>query len=172
MRWMGWFTGVVVLSIWGGVALAASPLDETEWRLEITPKGAEIPWYIDRVRFHEGEFSSAIFERKGFRKSRYTAKKEGGSIVWEIMQTSEAEGSLAWHGELQEEAMKGTLRWTKADGEVVNHTFAGGKFVAEPAPPEVTPEAPAPEPKPKASAPEPKPKASTPKTKKAAPPSP
>jgi hypothetical protein len=161
---MGWFTGVVILSIWGGVAFAASPLDETDWRLEITPKGAEIPWYIDRVRFHEGEFNSALFERKGFPKSKYTVKKEGGSIVWDIMQTSGAEGGLAWHGELQKDAVKGALRWTKTDGTVIDHTFTGSKFIEEPAPSEATPKTPAPEPKPKASAPKTK--------KKAAPPSP
>ena len=128
MRWMSWLIGVAVFSILGSVALAESPLDGTEWRLEITPKGAEIPFYIDWVRFEDGNFTSVIFERKGFLTSRYTLTEKGdGPIVWEVKQKSETEGDLSWRGEPQEDAMTGTLRWTQADGTVIDHTLTGNK---------------------------------------------
>ena len=140
MRGIYCVMGIVILSAVGGVALAASPLDETQWRLEITAKGAEIPKYIDRARFHKGIFTSAIFERKGFLTSRYTVtKKEGGSIVWEVTQTSEAEGTLSWRGELKGDAMTGTLRWTQTDRTVVNHTFTGKPPAPKPKPEAVIP---------------------------------
>ena len=126
MRWIYWLMGVIILSTVGGIALAASPLDETEWRLEITQSGEEVPFYTDRIRFQDGEFNSAIFKRKGFLEAQYTVTEEEGSpIVWEVTQTSDPEGTLEWHGELQEETMEGTLRWTQTDGTVINHTFTG-----------------------------------------------
>ncbi len=126
MRWTYWLIGVVILSVMGGVAIAASVLDGTKWRVEMTPKGSAIPQYIDRALFQDGNFTSVIFERKGFLTSRYTVtEKEGSLIVWEVTQTSEPEGTLSWRGELQGDAMTGTLRWIQADGTVVNHTFTG-----------------------------------------------
>ena len=61
------------------------------------------------------------------------------------MQTSEAEGTLSWHGELGGDAMHGVASWRKSDGVVVNYNFAGRKVVEPAAPKPKTPE-----PKPKA----------------------
>ena len=123
MRWMSWLIGVAVFSILGSVALAESPLDGTEWRVEITPKGSTIPSYIDWVLFEDGKFSSEIFKRKGFPPVQYTlTKKKKGPRVWEGTQKNEAEGKLSWRGELKEDTMTGSLRWTHADGKTVKST--------------------------------------------------
>lgn len=164
-RFLLFVLGTGIIFLLSPMALAASPLDGTQWRVEITPKGAEIPHYIDRLGFKEGKFTSVIFERKGFLSSPYTlTDKKGGPIVWEVKQKSEAEGDLSWQGELKGDAMSGTVSWKQADGTVVDHTFTGSPAKEEPPTPEVT-EPPAPEPKPKA----PAPKASAPKAKKAPP---
>ncbi len=117
------------------ITLAASPLNGTKWRVEITPKGAEIPWYVDQVRFEDGNFTSAIFARKGFSTSPYTlTEKGGGPLIWEATQTSETEGTLSWRGELEGDSMKGTVIGEQPDGKVVNHTFTGRKVTEPPAP--------------------------------------
>ena len=142
MRWIYWLMGVVILSAIGGVALAASALDGTQWRVEMTPTGAVIPFYIDRVHFDDGKFTSVVFERKGFPSSLYTlTENAGGPIVWEVKQKSETEGNLSWHAELQEDAMDGTVVWKQPDGTVINYTLTGRPGIDEPPAPEQTPEA-------------------------------
>ncbi len=128
MRWKFWLFGVVIFSVMGGVALAVPALDGTNWRLEITQKGAEVPQYVDRIRFTEGKFNSTIFQRHhGYLAAPYTVTEEAGSsVVWGITYKSVTEaGNLVWQGELKGNAMKGTLRWTQPDGTVVSYTFTG-----------------------------------------------
>ena len=147
MRDMYGLIGLVVFSMLGSVALAASPLDGTQWRVEITPKDSEIPHHIDRLRFEKGKFTSIIFERKGFLTVPYTLTgKVGGPIAWKATQKSDTNGDLSWRGELQGDAMKGTLVWKQPDGTVINHSFIGSRAKEEPFAPEVT-QPPAPKPK-------------------------
>lgn len=141
MRGMYGLIGLVVFSMLGGIALAASPLDGTQWRVELTPKGATIPFHVDRVRFEEGNFTSAIFAPKGFSMSRYTLTEKTGGAVWTTTQKSPTEGTLSWRGELKGESMNGTLSWEQPDGKIESYTFTGRK-VTEP-PPEPEPKAPA-----------------------------
>jgi hypothetical protein len=146
------FMGLIVFYMLGSVALAASPLEETRWRVEITPKGSEIPHHIDRLRFENGKFTSVIFERKGFLTVPYTPTgKVGGPIAWEARQKSDTDGDLSWHGEVQGDAMKGTLVWKQPNGTVINHSFIGSRVKEEPLAPEATqPPAPKPKAKPRA----------------------
>jgi hypothetical protein len=103
--------------------------------VEITPKGAEIPWYVDQFRFEDGNFTSVIFARRGFSTSRYTFTEQGGGpLIWEATQTSETEGTLSWRGELEGDSMKGTVIGEQPDRTVVNHTFTGRKVTEPPAP--------------------------------------
>lgn len=126
-RWLG-LTGIVTLLIVVSTAFAASKLDDTDWRVEITPEGATIPHHVDLIHFKEGNFLSVIFQRKGFSSSPYTHKSKSG--MWEAKQTNEAAGELSWEGEIKGEALTGTLTWKKPDGSSVKHALVGG-----PAPP-------------------------------------
>ena len=134
MRWKFWLMGVAILSVMGGVAIAASVLDGTKWRMEMTPKGSSIPHFIDRVNFDDGKFRSAIFERKGFHSSLYTLTNSGGPIVWEVKLKSDTKGDVSWYGELNGETMDGTAVWTRSDGTVVSYALSGRPGVDEPEP--------------------------------------
>jgi len=137
MRWKFWLFGVVILSVMGGVAIAASVLDGTKWRMEMTPKGSAIPHFIDRIHFDDGKFTSVIFARKGFRSSLYTlTENAGGPIVWEVKLKSNTKGDVSWHGELKGESMDGTAVWNRSDGTVISYTLSGRPGVDEPAEPE------------------------------------
>jgi hypothetical protein len=149
MRGISGFMGLVALCMLGSVALAASPLDGTQWQIKLTTTTVKTP-SEDRIRFEKGRFTSPLFRPKGFSTSNYTLTEEAGApVIWETMQTSEAEGTLSWRGELGGDAMHGVASWRKPDGAVVNYTFAGSKVV-EPSAPKPKPKAP--EPKPKAPA--------------------
>ena len=154
MRGIYAFMGMVIFSIVGSVALGAPPLDGTQWRVEITPKDSEIPHDIDRLRFENGKFTSVIFERKGFLTVPYTLTgKVGGPNAWEAGQKSDTNGELSWHGELQGDAMKGTLVWKQPDGTVINHSFIGSQAKEEPPAKVTQPPAPKPKDKPRAKSP-------------------
>ena len=156
MRGISGFMGLVALCMLGSVALAASPLDGTQWQIKLTASAVKTP-SEDRIRFEKGRFTSPLFKPKGFSTSNYTLTEEkDGPVIWETMQTSEAEGTLSWRGELGGDAMHGVASWRKPDGAVVNYNFAGSKVV-EPSAPKPKPKTPEPKPK----TPEAKPKAPT-----------
>ncbi len=163
MRGMSGFMGLVALFVLGSVALAASPLDGTQWQIKLTNTAAKTP-SEDRIRFEKGRFISPLFQPKGFPTSNYTLTEEkGGPVIWETMQTSQAEGTLSWRGELGGQTMRGIASWRKPDGTVVNYNFAGSKVAEPAAPKEPAAKEPA-EPK-QPSAPKPKPKPKTPTTR-------
>jgi len=141
MRGISGFMGLVALCMLGSVALAASPLDGTQWQIKLTASAVKTP-SEDRIRFEKGRFTSPLFKPKGFSTSNYTLTEEDGPVIWETMQTSEAEGTLSWHGELGGDAMHGVASWRKPDGAVVNYTFAGQKVVEPSAPKAKEPPAP------------------------------
>lgn len=118
---------MVAFSMLSAVALAASPLEETEWQVEITQEGMTLPQYVDRLRFKEGKLVSVIFERKGFSASPYTLTAAG---VWKAEQKNDAVGNLTWHGELRGEKMTGTLVLKEPDGKVTNYALNGSPAVA------------------------------------------
>jgi hypothetical protein len=161
MRGIWALTGLVAFGLLGAVALAASPVDGTQWQIKLTTAAVRTA-SDDRVQFDKGRFTSPLFRPRGFVTSNYTLTEEKGApVVWETMQTSEKEGTLSWRGELSGETMRGIASWRKRDGSVVNYTFTGRKVVgpagaqvAEPAGPQVAeptaPTAPKPPPAPKA----------------------
>src|SRR2546422_11145656 len=136
MRAISGFMGLVALCVLASVALAASPLDGTQWRIKLTTATVKTP-SEDRIRFEKGRFTSPLFQPKGFPTSNYTLTEEkGGPVIWETMQTSKTEGTLSWRGELGGETMRGVASWRKPDGTVVNYTFAGSEVkVVEPSAP-------------------------------------
>ena len=142
MRGISGLMGLVALCMLGSVALAASPLDGTQWQIKLTTSAVTTP-SEDRIRFEKGRFTSPLFKPKGFSTSNYTLTEEkDGPVIWETMQTSEAEGTLYWHGELGGDAMHGVASWRRPDGVVVDYTFAGRKMVEPSAPKAKEPPAP------------------------------
>jgi len=126
MRWIYWLMGVVIFSVMGGVAIAASPLDGTEWRIKMAMPTAE-----DQIRFEQRKFISPHFAAKGFANSYYTlTEKEGRPLIWETMQKSENQGTLSWRGDVDSDTMRGVISWETSDGKVVNRTFTGHKVTA------------------------------------------
>jgi hypothetical protein len=141
--------GLVVFAMPGSVALAASPLDGTQWNIQMTaPSAPTAP--AGQIHFKKGKFASP-FEPKGFAPSNYTlTEQDGAPLVWETMQTSATEGTLSWHGELGGDTMRGVASWQKADGTVVTYTFTAKKVgeaprAATPKPEEPRAAKPAPE---------------------------
>src|SRR5438046_2036965 len=103
MRGISGVMGLVALCMLGSVALAASPLDGTQWQIKLTASAVKTP-SEDRIRFEKGRFTSPLFKPKGFSTSNYTLTEEkDGPVIWETMQTSEAEVTLSWHGEVRSE---------------------------------------------------------------------
>src|SRR3989454_7299404 len=89
MRGISGFMGLVALFVLASVALAASPLDGTQWQIKLTNTAAKTP-SEDRIRFEKGRFTSPLFQPKGFPTSNYTLTEEkDGPVIWETMQTSE-----------------------------------------------------------------------------------
>ena len=129
MRIISGFIGLLALCVLGNVALAASPLDGTQWSIKLSSTTVKTP-SEDRIRFEKGRFTSPLFQPKGFPASNYTLTEEkGGPTIWETMQTSETEGTLSWRGELGGDGMRGVASWRKPDGTVVNYNFAGSRVV-------------------------------------------
>ena len=151
MRGISGFMGLVALFVLASVALAASPLDGTQWQIKLTTATVKTP-SEDQIRFEKGRFTSPLFKPKGFTTSNYTLTEEkDGPVIWETMQTSETEGTLSWRGELGGNAMHGVASWRRPDGTVVNYNFAGSKLVEPAAPkePAASTQPSAPKPKPK-----------------------
>src|SRR5438552_18351397 len=123
MRGISGLMGLVALWMLGSVALAASPLDGTQWQIKLTTSAVTTP-SEDRIRFEKGRFTSPLFKPKGFSTSNYTLTEEkDGPVIWETMQTSEAEGTLSWHGVLGGGAMHGVASGREPDGVVVDYAF-------------------------------------------------
>src|SRR5256712_7425168 len=124
MRGISGLMGLVALCMLGSVALAASPLDGTQWQIKLTTSAVTTP-SEDRIRFEKGRFTSPLFKPKGFSTSNYTLTDEKDDpVIVETMQTSEAEGTLSWHGELGGDARNGVASWPKPVGAGADYTVA------------------------------------------------
>src|SRR3989442_12904099 len=107
MRGISGFMGLVALCMLGSVALAASPLDGTQWQIKLKTAAANTP-SEDRIRFEKGRFTSPLFKPKGFSTSTYTLTEEkSGPVIGAPLQTSEGAGTLSWHGALGGHALSG-----------------------------------------------------------------
>jgi hypothetical protein len=139
MRSMRGVLGLVAFFLLGGVALAASPLDGTRWRIQMTTPTGKAP-SEGQIHFEKGKLAAPLFEANGFSPSNYTlTEQKGAPLIWETMQTSKTEGTLSWRGELGGDTMRGVASWQKANGTAVTYSFTAKKVGA--APREATPKA-------------------------------
>jgi hypothetical protein len=136
--------GLVVFTMPVSLALAASPLDGTQWNIKMTaPSGAAPP--DSQIQFKDGKLVAPPFEKEGFPSSNYSlTNPDGAPVVWETMQTSANKGTLSWRGELEgDTTMRGIASWQRADGTVVTYSFVGTRIGAAPRAATPKPEAPA-----------------------------
>ncbi|MBI2340745.1 MAG: hypothetical protein HYU99_10370 [Deltaproteobacteria bacterium] len=132
MLFIRWFMVGAFVAILSAVALAAGPLTGSRWRVEITEEGQTVPQFIDQLRFQEDNFTSALFERRGYPTSPFTQKKgEEGALVWDALQKDAVGAELAWHAEFKGDAMTGKLIWKQADGKLTNYALSGSPVVEE-----------------------------------------
>jgi hypothetical protein len=135
--------GLVVFAMPGSLALAASPLDGTQWNIKMTAPSGAAP-ADSQIQFKNGKFVSPPFEKQGFPSSNYSlTNPDGAPVVWETMQTSASVGTLSWRGELDgDTTMRGIASWQKADGTVVTYSFVGARIGEAPRAATPKPEAP------------------------------
>lgn len=169
MRGLRRLIGLLAFTLLSGIALAASPLDGTSWRVDLFLGRSTTPTR-DRFRFENGTFTSSFFKQKGYQQARFTPKEQkDGLLVWETLQPGKGSFSISWHGEVEGATMRGVASVIGAEGRVnlvfVAHKMKAGETVEETA---VAP-APAAPSQPSAATPEPKAK---PKPKKTPPTSP
>lgn len=132
MRFMRWFMVGAFIAMLSTVVLAASPLVGSRWRVEIVEEGQTVPQFIDQLRFQEDNFTSALFERRGYPTSPFTEKKgEEGALIWDALQKDAGGGELAWHAEFKGDTMTGKLIWKQADGTLTNYALSGSPAVKE-----------------------------------------
>ena len=112
-------------------ALAKDQFEKTSWKIKVSPteesqkQGKE---FEDTVSFKGGKIESKTLKAKGFKAAQYEEDTRSGIIsTFKATMTSEKEGKAEWTGTLTGSEIKGELKWTKADGTMVNYTYEGTK---------------------------------------------
>src|SRR5437879_11117843 len=125
MRGISGFMGLVALFVLASVALAASPLDGTQWQIKLTNTAAKTP-SEDRIRFEKGRFTSPLFQPKGFPTSNYTLTEEKtGPVIWETFQTRKPGERSSWRGGLGGKARPAVGGGGRPVGPVATYNSAG-----------------------------------------------
>ena len=130
MRWVlaGMLVGVCVSPV---MAVAATPLDGTKWKIKITPdeaaKKSGEKTSKDTLIFKSGQMTSTACVKYGFSPSAYTATGSAGGPSFQTQQTSAKEGTMTWSGQVSGKTINGTATWTKKNGQMIHYTFAGAK---------------------------------------------
>ena len=126
--------GLLVCSLGATQVLAAThtgPLNGTKWKIRGMPDEAakrvgEKP-SKDTLIFKEGNMTSTACVRYGFKVSPYTASQSGTAWSLNTEQVSPKHGKMTWAGQVNGEAITGTMVWTKKDGTMLHYTFEGTK---------------------------------------------
>lgn len=114
-------------------------LDGTQWTLTLRQPGSSEVTH-DTVTFDGRRMTSEQLLKAGYADSNYTLTvQDGGTAVWETMQTKAGEGTALWRGEIQDERMSGILIKRPLEGAPVDFSFAASKIVPE-TPPESPPQ--------------------------------
>jgi len=100
-----------------GPATAAGPLDGRRFRAGIVRaedgrRDDDAP-LLDRLIFDNGAFSSEICRRYNFRDAPYWVRREGEQIHFLVTLESPTDGVMVWQGTVRDDALEGTMRWTK-----------------------------------------------------------
>jgi hypothetical protein len=95
----------------------AAMLDGTKWKVKLVPdkatadKGAKA--FDDELIFTNGEFTSKIMLREGFKPSKYKVETEPGEIGFEVEQFRATNDVAIWIGDTRGTNTIGGLQWKK-----------------------------------------------------------
>lgn len=89
-------------------------LDGLSFSARIVRNGARDSEQIeDLLTFDDGMFTSAICKKYNFSEAPYWVRLEGGRVHFLAELNSPTDGTMVWEGTIQDNALEGTMRWTK-----------------------------------------------------------
>ena len=109
-----------------GVALAL-PLDGKTYKGTVLNTGEQPT--PDNFEFTNGQFHSTACDEHGYTAAPYSASTEGKSVSFKATTKNKEGDTIAWHGTVNGEEVKGTALRQTAKGEKYNMSFEG-KLVA------------------------------------------
>ena len=110
--WMSWAVAAAAVESSSPDQLlkqAQETLNETEWSIELIPSSAgKAKPMKDTLRFEEGKVTSEKSSSEGFPTSNFTLSiADGGTPIWETMQTGKEGTLIFWRGEIHDDTMRG-----------------------------------------------------------------
>jgi hypothetical protein len=113
-------------------ARLADPFEGTKWTVTVSPGDANQPGqekeFQDTLTFKGGQFSSAHFEKAGFKSGTFDEDTRGmGAASFTVEQKSEKGDKLRWTGARTGAGIKGEVKLVKKDGTESTYNFTGEK---------------------------------------------
>ncbi len=110
-------------------AAPAESIDGSTWVVTVTPdtrgqQKGEKP-FEDKLTFKEGKMTASECVKHGFEASDYIVTQGNGVWNFSTEQVSSHEGRTKWSGKITGDRVRGSMRWMKPDGGVVNYSFEG-----------------------------------------------
>lgn len=120
---------------------AKETLNKQKWTINLTlSTGQKKKTKTDTLTFSDGKVSSEELSSEGYSTSNYTLTiQDGGTIVWETMQSNEKVGLAFWRGELRGKIMSGILSLHPHKGEAQDFYFISVTEEEKPKPEEKAP---------------------------------
>ena len=90
--------------------IALTELEGTEWEIEMVPSftGKTRKKITDKIKFHEGLFSSGYFLDRGFTGAPFKLTSKGaGATLWEAVQSNPKGETVSWSGDWIGDVMRG-----------------------------------------------------------------
>lgn len=116
-------------------ASAADRLEDTKWKVKVTPDGeasrAGQKEVDDTLVFKAATFASTAWAKHGFKPVSYeddTRGAPGGMQGFTAEATSEKEGKTKWMGTAAADQISGEMTWVKKDGTELHYTFRGERL--------------------------------------------
>jgi hypothetical protein len=106
--------------------------DGTQWEVEVVPtddsREAGAASFLDTLTFTDGYFRSAELEKFNFDEARYQEGRAFGQPTWIANQRSSSNGMAFWNCYLDDDLMRGRLRWQTRDGKIREYEIRGKKL--------------------------------------------
>jgi hypothetical protein len=79
----------------------------------------------DEMSFNAGRFHSKGCDQYGFGDAPYTAVAAGDAVSFSAETTSPTEGKIVWSGTVKDDAVTGTMLWTKQGQAPITYNVKG-----------------------------------------------
>lgn len=79
----------------------------------------------EQLVFTDSTFDNLQCHQYGFKKSKYTAVKDGNNYNFETTMESETEGKMIWKGTVSGDVVTGEMIWRKAGQNDIQYEFKG-----------------------------------------------